>query len=667
MNKPCLRTRQLQAWMIALSMLITSVAHGQSSSSSTDRLQYLAARKALSSGSTTLYHTLSGSLTDYVLYPYLEIAAAQRAVGTISSDDMRDLLDRHQSVPKIRSLRRAWLRHLAKQKRWDDFLTDYQPTSNIDLRCTALAARIRHRSETIALNAEYRDLWLSGSSRPKSCDPVFKHWQQQGLITEDLYYQRALLAVAAGEPRLARFLSGRVNAERTALIERRIAMRSNPDQQLSTARHWKDTGVHREIVMDALLPMARKRNDQALKHWSVLGKHFNFSDSARYRIEREIALFYATDYPPDALSVLSALPEAAITQQIREWTVRVGVQQGNWPSVLSTLSTFPEPEQARDRWRYWQARALAETGKAEQAESIYTSLAREPNYYGFLAADQTGDHYALCPELRNANPETLAKLLAHPGLKRAFELFHVRQLGDARTEWNAATRLMSREDRRHGAILADMEGWYDRATLTLADTGHWQQYQLRFPLAWQALIEQQATKRALSPSMIYGVMRSESAMVTDAVSGADALGLMQLILPTSKRVARKYQLPTPSRHSLIDIETNIILGSAHLSELFDDYGHHLRVLAAYNAGPGALSKWDKMALPVEADRWIETVPYHETRDYLTRVLAFATLYDWRREGRMIPLKTRMPDLDQSPGVTDAGVEGSIVPICPNPA
>lgn len=660
------RARRLGAWMMILPMLISTLAQGQISSS-TERLQYLAARKALSSGAMTLYQTLSAPLKDYILYPYLEIAAAQRAIESISTDQMRALLERHRSVPRVHALRRAWLRHLASQNRWDDFLTDYQPTRSIDLRCMALMARIQHRGEVIALDGEHRDLWLSGSSRPKACDPVFRHWQQQGLISEALYYQRALLAVAAGEPRLARFLTGRLDAERSALIERRIAMRSNPDQQLGAARHWQDTGAHREIVMDALLLMARQRNDQARQHWSTLGPHFAFSDSARHRIERELALFYATDYPADALTVLSALPEAAITQQIREWTVRVAVQQGNWPSVLATLSTFPEPERSRDRWRYWQARALDQTGRTEQAQAIYTELSRQPNYYGFLAADRSGNHYALCPQLRNADPQTLARLLAHPGLQRAFELFHVQQLADARSEWNAATRLMSREDRRHGAILADMEGWYDRATLTLADTGHWQQYQLRFPLAWRELIEAQAAARSLNPSMIYGVMRSESALVTDAVSGADARGLMQLILSTAKRVARKYQLPPPSRRSLTDVDTNITLGSAHLAELFEQQGHHLRVLAAYNAGPAALDKWDGMALPVEADRWIETVPYHETREYLTRVLAFATLYDWRREGRMIPLRTRMSNLDQRPGVTDAGVEGSMVPICPNPA
>ncbi len=635
--------------------------HGQGK---TDRLQYIAARKALSAGSMTLYRTLSVTLKDYILYPYLEIDAAQRNIDKLDADQVRELLSRHRSVPRIRRLRTAWLRRLSREKRWQAFLADYLPTRDASLRCAALKAELTHLKTDIPFDAANQDLWLYGESRGKICDAVFSHWKKRGLITESHHYQRARLAVQAGEARLARYLVRNLDAERKAVIERWIKLRSNPGQGLTDARHWQDTAANRDIIKATLLKLASSQNDLARRHWKSLKDDFAWQASSIAAIEKDIALFYATDYPDDALAVLAALPDAAVTQQIREWRVRVAVHQGAWQAVLDEISSFPAEFRSRDRWQYWSARALAELGQQQQSQQLFEALSKQANYYGFLAAERTGRFYALCPELRNADVSVIEKLLGIEGLMRAIELYHVRQLGEARSEWNAATRLLTREEKRHAAMIAEMEGWYDRATLTLADTGHWQQYQLRFPLAWQSLVESQARHRDLNPSTIYGVMRSESAMVTDAVSGADARGLMQLTLPTSRRVARKFQLPQPGKRSLTDVETNITLGSAHLAELFGEYRNYLKVLAAYNAGPAALKKWQKMSLPVEADRWIETVPYYETREYLTRVLAFATLYDWRREGKMIPLSTRMPNLDQTPGTSDASLSGSIIPVCP---
>ena len=71
------------------------------------------------------------------------------------------------------------------------------------------------------------------------------------------------------------------------------------------------------------------------------------------------------------------------------------------------------------------------------------------------------------------------------------------------------------------------------------------------------------------------------------------------------------------------------------------------------------------ACHVEADRWIETVPYHETREYLSRVLAFATIYDWRLHGRMLALSTRMPAIGSRPGKSDLGRRPAILPVCPS--
>jgi soluble lytic murein transglycosylase len=418
------------------------------------------------------------------------------------------------------------------------------------------------------------------------------------------------------------------------------------------------------MLSDAIERLMRSDLDAAFHHWQQLADHFRWDDDQRMAIPRRIALLRATDYPADALTSLRALPESAVDQQIREWRVRVALHASNWRAALDELDAFSAADQQRDRWRYWRARALAETGRAPEAEALFSTLATEPNFYGFLAAERLGQPYALCPKLRDAQVDILAELGAIPAFARAIELFHADQLNYARREWSRALADQPPEVRRHAAVLADAEGWHERAILTLADAGFLTQYAMRFPLAYADRVGRESARQRLNPSLVYGVMRSESAMAPDAISGANARGLMQLTPATGRQVARAERLPLPRSSELLEPDRNIRLGSAYLDQLFDRFNHPLLVLAAYNAGPEPVERWQDAGMPIEADRWIETVPYHETRDYLSRVLAFATIYDWRRLGRMVPISVRMPPMDATPGKSDLNARPAIQPACP---
>jgi soluble lytic murein transglycosylase len=126
-------------------------------------------------------------------------------------------------------------------------------------------------------------------------------------------------------------------------------------------------------------------------------------------------------------------------------------------------------------------------------------------------------------------------------------------------------------------------------------------------------------------------MRQESLYRRDAVSRADARGLMQMLPATAAAVARRWHLPPPSRDGLFDPSVAVPLGAAYLRELLNRYDGRLDLsLAAYNAGPASVARW----LPpksMDADVWIENIPYSETRSYVQHILehivAFATVRD----------------------------------------
>jgi len=139
-------------------------------------------------------------------------------------------------------------------------------------------------------------------------------------------------------------------------------------------------------------------------------------------------------------------------------------------------------------------------------------------------------------------------------------------------------------------------------------------------------------QQGVPPELVYAVSRRESAFDPNIVSSAKAQGLMQLIPPTARHVARKLGMGRISRAQTFVPETNITLGSAYLAELLEKFDNNLALAtASYNAGPHRMPKWAP-DYPLEAARWIESIPFNETRNYVQAVTAYMIIYDYKLKG-----------------------------------
>ena len=76
-------------------------------------------------------------------------------------------------------------------------------------------------------------------------------------------------------------------------------------------------------------------------------------------------------------------------------------------------------------------------------------------------------------------------------------------------------------------------------------------------------------------------------------------------------------------------------------------GNQVLVSGAYNAGPHVVDRWMDKRQTNDPTIWVETIPYFETRDYIPRVLAFSTIYDWRLQKPVSRLSSRMPVFDSN--------------------
>jgi soluble lytic murein transglycosylase len=146
-------------------------------------------------------------------------------------------------------------------------------------------------------------------------------------------------------------------------------------------------------------------------------------------------------------------------------------------------------------------------------------------------------------------------------------------------------------------------------------------------------VQTAAQLTGLMPEIVYGVLRQESLYRTDAVSTANARGLMQLQLDTARRTARQWKQAVPSDIALFEPSVSVVLGAGQLKLLLDRFGGQLPVaLAAYNAGPNAAQRW-LPAGPMDPDIWIENIPYNETRGYVQRILWHSVVFAWLPKGQ----------------------------------
>jgi soluble lytic murein transglycosylase len=290
---------------------------------------------------------------------------------------------------------------------------------------------------------------------------------------------------------------------------------------------------------------------------------------------------------------------------------------------------MPPALSAQPRWRYWHARAVAATMGNDAAASLFGEIATLRDYYGYLAADRLNQPYNLNVRPSPLDAAAQATLASEAGMIRAHELFDCEMTDEAATEWATALEGADSTLKVQAAVLASRWGWYSQSITTLAQTGEFDDIALRYPRPFLDAVNQAAKLAQLPQDWILAVMRQESLFRKDAVSRADARGLMQIQPGTASAVARRWHLPLPGHDGLFDPASAVPLGAAYLRELLDRYGEQLALsLAAYNAGPASIGRW-LPTVPTDADVWIENIPYNETRGYvqhiLEHIIAFASV------------------------------------------
>jgi soluble lytic murein transglycosylase len=152
-------------------------------------------------------------------------------------------------------------------------------------------------------------------------------------------------------------------------------------------------------------------------------------------------------------------------------------------------------------------------------------------------------------------------------------------------------------------------------------------WRILFPEPWWETIKAESAKNNLDPYMVVSLIRQESEFNPSAVSYANAYGLMQLLPPVGKELAREEGDRHFQTFQLLDPETNIRLGTRNLRQLLDHFGGVQEyALAAYNAGNSRVADWQSVGTYSGIDEFVETIPFTQTREYVESIRRNEEIY-----------------------------------------
>jgi soluble lytic murein transglycosylase len=322
-----------------------------------------------------------------------------------------------------------------------------------------------------------------------------------------------------------------------------------------------------------------------------------------------------------------------------------------YEAAAAKLQEFSQKaKDASDRMRstFWQARALKNLNKQEEAKDLLQQIVKNDQigYYGVVAVRELGQNFA--PLKSNEKDFTYS----------LSSLKEMSQISALQAEWLMAVGENTFSEKIIDQLVQDLrqsdrneeETWlivlasYARTNLYLPlfaafnklppevkDKMVQKHPELLFPRNYKDLIIQAAQAEQIPSELGFSIIRQESAFNPRARSPVDAFGLMQLLPSIAKELSRSTKLPDKDVYKeaedLYDPEINVPLGTKELKNLLAKYNQqYILAVSAYNASGNAIRGWLKTRYRDDALEFIEEVPYDETRSYIKLVMRNFVFY-----------------------------------------
>ncbi len=644
-------------WAGALGLMLAWPAFAQTSAQTPAQTAadqaVLEAREAFRKSNTRQLQAVLPKTEGHVLAPLAAYWGMRAGLESAPNERIRQFLDTWQGTYYEDRLRNDWLRILGARQDWHTFLAEwprFRMGDDKQVHCHWLHARlVTQGSLTPAEADDAATTWLAQREADDACTNLVDRLIERKMLDEQVAWQRARLGAETGRAKVVTQAVGVLNSEWAQAAH---TIQNQPakylDDKLTAVRHRT-----KELVTLALVKLASSSPAEAAEQLTKARWQVQLTHEERSWVWGVIGKTAAQRLMPEATGWFARGQPDHMHADHLAWWVRAALRAGQWNHVDKLVAAMPETLQKDPTWVYWQARSLQTrkgTDAPARARELFQSIASPHTFYGQLALEELGQPITTPPAPAALTPAELQAARTNPGLKRALAAIALGLRAEGVREWNYTTNLhtpggMADRELLAAAHLACQHEVWDRCINTSKRTTGLADYSQRYPMPHKDAVLARTRQIGLDPAYVYGLIRQESRFITDARSHVGASGLMQVMPATAKWTAKKIGLTSFQPSDITDRDTNIAIGTGYLKLVLDDFeGSMAMAAAAYNAGPGRPRQWRApggTGPVLEGAIWAENIPFHETRDYVKRVLANTTNYAGLITGQPQSLKARL--------------------------
>lgn len=613
---------------------------------------FLAARDAAAEGNRERFAQLAPRLQQHPLSAYVDFWRLQLRMRNEAPErlvaDVDAFMARHAGTFIGDRMRLEWLVLLGTKHEFEAFdreLPKLVWSDDAQLRCLIALARYQRnegrRIEQLAHEAR-QVLALSREAGGDGCWAL----TEALLIDERAYPWERMRALvennqASTAKRLVAWLPKVDSAQVSIAIDRPATWLAGNERKLA---------AQRELAMVAIARLARDEPGRAARFAILLDP--GLTPQQRGTVWGRIGHMAAYKQMPEAVDwyrnggdQVGVAPDVARADEVLEWQVRAALR-GNrdgpdWEMVRDTIERMPAEMRADSAWVYWHARALMTESRNSEAAVYLRAISRKFDFYGKLAAEELELAIAIPAQAPAPAAELVDAWNGNPGFARALKFYDLGLRAEGNREWQWQLRGKSDRELLAAAEYARRIKVLDRMIAASERTRDEFDFSQRYPAPHRAELTRHAQAAGIDETWVYGLIRQESRFIQDARSSVGAQGLMQLMPATARYVARRVGMNDYHPTRIVELETNLRLGTHYLRLVYDDLdGQPVLASAAYNAGPNRARAW-RASLPrlVEGAIFAETIPFNETRDYVKKVMANAATYAVLFEQPNVSLKT----------------------------
>ncbi|MDI9331284.1 MAG: transglycosylase SLT domain-containing protein [Alphaproteobacteria bacterium] len=621
---------------------------------------------AFKRGDSKKLSQLLPQMRGHVLEPWAAYWELRARLATASEAEVRQFLSRYQNTYQEDRLRNDWLLLLGNRRDWTTLAEEhihYRMRDDREVQCYMnlvefLRQGPKARSE---LSDETYRLWVTQREGDEGCALAADRLFEARKLSPAQVWRKARLAAEAGRQKPTR--------QAVEIVQPKSAQALN--EIWSRPGRWlgqfaaNPRKAPAEMAVLALVRLAMTDPGMADKLLRTIWQPA-LSAEQRHWVWGLLGKQAAMRLDDDALDHYKKVGHLSdLSEDMLGWMARAALRAGAtpaWAQVEAAIRAMPTQARSDSTWVYWLARAeLAQhsVGSAAHQSAIAAleGIASTRGFYEQLAMEELGRKISAPSRPEPLTEAELAQARQNPSLKRALYAISIGLRPDGVREWNYGAHLVNaqgqlgrmsdRELLATAAVACEKQVW-DRCINTSDRMREITDVEQSFPMPYRDAVIQRSREIALDPAYVYGLIRQESRFIMDARSHVGAAGLMQVMPATAKWTAKKIGLDSFRPEQINQRDVNIAIGTGYLKLVLDNFdGSMPLAAAAYNAGPSRSRRW-RQGPDLEAAIWAENVPFHETRDYVKKVLSNTTMYAAVISGQPQSLKARLGRVGPKP-------------------